>query len=134
MRDDRCLVARFSFRSDTSIRTDDWKLFGQSNGEQKAGMLNHLLSSVGPGAVAFLAGGGMLSRFLSGGATQVTAEQAQNISPDTVQQLASHVEKSDLSIVDKASSFYSQHPALVKTFGAGVLSVAMVKLAHREAA
>jgi hypothetical protein len=109
-------------------------LFNQSNGEQKAGMLNHLLSSVGPSALASMAGGGILSSLLSGGAKRLTPEQAQNISPETVQQLASHAERTDPSIVEKASSFYSQHPALVKTLGAGVLSVAMAKLAQRQAA
>lgn len=76
----------------------------------------------------------MLSRLLSGGATRLTPEQAQNVSPDTVQQLASHAERTDPSIVDRASSFYAQHPTLVKTLGAGFLSVAMAKLAHRQAA
>jgi hypothetical protein len=109
-------------------------LFGRSNGEQKAGMLNHLLSSVGPGALSSIAGGGLLSSLLSGGARQLTPEQAQNISPETVQQLASHAERTDPSIVDRAGSFYAQHPGLVKTLGAGVLSIAMAKLARRQAA
>jgi hypothetical protein len=109
-------------------------MFSQSNGEQKAGMLNQLLSSVGPEALASLGGGGMLSSLLSGGARQLTPEQAQSVSPEVVQQLASHAERADPSIVDKASAFYSQHPALVKTLGAGVLSVAMAKLAQRRAA
>lgn len=125
-----------AFRSDQTPAFGNivGSLFSQSNGEQKAGMLNHLLSSVGPGALASMAGGGMLSRLLSGGATRLTPEQAQNVSPDTVQQLASHAERTDPSIVDRASSFYAQHPTLVKTLGAGFLSVAMAKLAHRQAA
>jgi hypothetical protein len=109
------------------------RLFSNSNGEQKAGMLNHLLSSAGPSAVAS-GGGGILSSLLGGGARQITPEQAQNISPDTVQQLASQAEQNDPSIVDKASSYYAQHPTLVKTLGAGVLSIAMAKLAQRHAA
>lgn len=109
-------------------------LFSQSNGEQKAGMLNHLLSSVGPGALASVAGGGMLSRLLGSGANRLTPEQAHSVSPETVQQLASHAEETDPSIVDKASSFYAQHPALVKTLGAGVLTIMMAKLARRQVA
>jgi hypothetical protein len=125
-----------AFRSDQTPAFGQMigSMFSQSNGEQKAGMLNQLLSSVGPGALASLAGGGMLSSLLSGGATQLTPEQAQSISPETVQQLASHAERADPSILDKAGAFYSQHPALVKTLGAGVLSVAMAKLAQRRAA
>ncbi len=125
-----------AFRSDQTPAFGEMigNLFSQSSGEQKAGVLNHLLASVGPAALASLTEGGMLSSLLGGGAKQVTPEQAQNISPETVQQLASHAEKADPSIVDRASSFYAQHPALVKTLGAGVLSVAMAKLAQRQAA
>jgi hypothetical protein len=41
--------------------------------------------------------------------------KASLVSPDLVQQLAAHAEKSDPSIVDNASAFYAQHPAVVKT-------------------
>jgi len=125
-----------AFRSDRTPAFGQMisSMFSHSNGEQKAGVLNHLLSSAGPGALASTAGGGMLSTLLAGGAKQLTPEQAEGVSPETVQQLASHAERADPSIVDKASSFYSQHPALVKTLGAGVLSIALAKLAQREAA
>lgn len=125
-----------AFRSDQTPAFGQMigSMFSQSNGTQKAGVLNQLLSSVGPGALASMGGGGLLSSLLAGGARQLTPEQAQTISPETVQQLASHAERTDPSIVDKASSFYSQHPGLVKTLGAGVLSIAMAKLAQRQAA
>lgn len=109
-------------------------LFSQSNGDQKAGLLNHLIGSVGPGAVAQFAGGGMLASLLGGGATQVTPQQAQNISPELVQQIATHAEKADPSIVDKASSFYAQHTTLVKTLGGAALSIALAKVAERQKA
>jgi hypothetical protein len=69
-------------------------LFKQSGGEQKAGVLNQLLASVGPSALAQLAGGGALAGMLSGGAKQITPEQAQTILPEVVQQLAAHAEES----------------------------------------
>jgi len=108
-------------------------LFGQSNGEQKAGVLNHLLGSVGPGALTGLLGGGALGSLLGGGARSITPQQAQQVSPEEVQQLAAHAEKSDPSIVDKASSFYAQHPTLVKTLGGAALSIALAKVAQRTA-
>jgi hypothetical protein len=124
-----------AFRSDQTPAFGQMisSMFSQSNGEQKAGMLNHLLSSVGPGALSQIPGGSMLSGLLGGG-NQITPEQAQNVSPEAVQQLASHAEQADPSIIEKASSFYAQHPTLVKTLGAGVMSIAMAKLARREAA
>ena len=107
-------------------------LFDKSNGDQKAGILNQLLSSAGPGALSQLAGGGGLAALLAGGASQLTPDQAQKISPEVVQQLAAHAEKSDPSLIDKASSFYSQHPALIKTLGGAALTIAMAKMAEKH--
>ena len=109
-------------------------LFGQSNGEQKAGMLNQLIAAVGPSTVAQMAGGGMLASLLGGGASQITPQQAQNISPEVVQQIATHAEKTDPSIVDMASAFYAQHSTLVKTLGSAALAVALAKVAERQRA
>jgi hypothetical protein len=109
-------------------------LFSQSSGDQKAGVLNQLLASVGPGTLAQLAGGGALASLLGGGAQQITPEQAQSISPDLVQQLANHAEKADPSIIDKASAFYAQHTTLVKTLGGAALSIAIAKVAERQKA
>ncbi len=109
-------------------------LFSQSNGEQKAGVLNQLLGSVGPGALSQLAGGGALAALLGGASKEITPDQANKISPEVVQQLATHAEKTDPSVVDKASSFYAQHPALIKTLGGAALSIALAKVAERQKA
>src|SRR5271166_3598313 len=107
-------------------------LFSQSSGDQKAGMLNQLLASAGPGVLSQLAGGGALAGLLAGGAKQLTPEQAAQISPEAVQQLAAHAEKADPSIIDKASSFYAEHPTLIKTLGGAALSVALAKVAESQ--
>jgi len=109
-------------------------LFSQSNGEQKAGVLNQLLASVGPGALAQLGGGGALAGLLGGAGQQITPDQAQAVSPEVVQQLATHAEKSDPSVVDKASAFYAQHSTLVKTLGGAALTIALAKVAERQKA
>jgi hypothetical protein len=44
------------------------------------------------------------------------------------------MEKSDPSIVDKASAFYAQHSALVKTLGGAALTIALAKVAERQKA
>jgi hypothetical protein len=107
-------------------------LFNQSNGDQKAGILNQLVASAAPGALSQLAGGGGLAALLGGGVSRLTSEQAQSVSPDLVQQLATHAEKNDPSLIDKASAFYSQHPALVKTLGGAALTIAMAKMAEKH--
>ena len=95
-----------AFRSDQTPAFGNLvsSLFSQSSGEQKAGILNHLLASAGPQVLAQLGGGGALAQLLQAGAQQITPDQAQAVSPDVVQQLATHAEKNDPSIVDKASA------------------------------
>ena len=109
-------------------------LFSQSSGEQKAGMLNQLLASVGPAALTQLAGGGALAGLLGGAGKEITPDQAHNVSPEMVQQLAAHAEKTDPSIVEKASAFYAQHSTLVKTLGGAALTIALAKVAERQKA
>jgi hypothetical protein len=109
------------------------QLFGQSNGDQKAGMLNQLIQSVGAGNLAQVPGGAMLASLLAGG-SQITPQQAQNVSQEVVQQIATHAEKADPSIVDQASAFYAQHTTLVKTLGGAALSIALAKVAERQKA
>jgi hypothetical protein len=108
-------------------------LFSQSNGEQKAGILNQLVASIGPENLEQLAGGSLLAS-LAGGAREITAQQAQKISPELVQKIATHAEKADPSMVDKASAFYAKHRTLVKTLGGGALSIALAKVAERQKA
>ena len=116
-------------------------LFAQSNGEQKAGLLNHLLGAVGAGNLAQILSGAGLGGLLSGGNTQanagsgntqITPEQAEKISPDVVQQMATHAEKLNPSVVDSVSNFYAQHTTLVKTIGGAALAIALGKMAERE--
>ncbi len=104
-------------------------LFQNSTPEQKAGMLNQLVAALGPGALASLgaAGGlGALTGTLGGG--NVTPQQAQQVTPQQVQVLAEHAAQKDPSIMDKAASFYAQHPTLVKTIGAGALALLMSRM------
>ncbi|HVR10970.1 MAG TPA: hypothetical protein VMW75_23205 [Thermoanaerobaculia bacterium] len=104
-------------------------LFSASTGDQKAGLLNQLVSSIGPGgasqALQALGGGGIAS-LLSGG--NVTPEQAQQVTPEAVQALAQHAQNNNPSILDATASFYAQHSALVKTIGAGALSLVMSRI------
>ena len=106
-------------------------LFGESNGEQRAGILQRLLEAAGPAASsAGLLGG--LSSIFSRGAAAVTPQQAQRISPDSVQELAKQAAKRDPSIVERASEFYAQHPRIVQVLGAAVLAEAMRHMARHH--
>lgn len=133
-----------AFRSD---QTPDFgqmtgQLFNNSSGQQRAGILNTLISVAGPMILSQVlsrragsSGGGLSSLIdlLSGGQqTQITAEQAEQIPADAVQEIAAQAEKKDPSVIDQVSNFYADHPTLVKTLGAAALTIALAKIAQRQ--
>lgn len=104
-------------------------LFSQSNGQQRADLVNHLISAAGP-TIGSIAGSGLLSSLLGGG-SHVSAQQAEQVSPETVQQLADHAAKSDPSIIDRVSSLYAQHPKMIQALGAGAMALIMSHLSKK---
>ena len=104
-------------------------LFANSNPDQRAGILNHLVSALGPAALS----SGALSSLggLFRGGANVSPEQAKQVTPAAMQQLAEHAEKQNPSVIDQASQFYAQHPKLVQALGAGSLALIMSHLSKR---
>ncbi len=108
------------------------QLFTNSSPDQRANLLNTLLSSgAGAGILAQLAKSAGIS-LPTGANTQITPEQAAQIPPAAVQQAAAHAEQHDPSIVDRVSQIYAEHPALIKTLGAVAMSMAMSHMANRR--
>lgn len=107
-------------------------LFTNSTADQKAGMLNQLISSVNPAVLTQILGGAGLAGMAGGAGAQLTPAQAQQVSPQVVQQLATHAEKANPSIIDSVSGFYAQHSTLVKTLGGAALTIALSKVAERQ--
>ena len=105
-------------------------LFGASNGEQKAGILNQLIGSVAPSVLS----SGILGGFTKylGSTTSITPQQAEQVPADAVQELAKHAQQNDPSIVDRASDFYARHPTLVQALGAGSLALIMSHMSNRK--
>jgi hypothetical protein len=112
------------------------QVYSNANPNQQAGMLNQILGSLGPGALSSL-GGGVLGGILGqltrggGGTPQITPQQASQISPSQVQDLANHAEQHGSGVFDALGNFYAQHPDLVRTLGTAALTVAMAKIAGR---
>jgi hypothetical protein len=105
-------------------------LFGQSNPDQKAAILNQVINSLGPSAgsvLGSLGGLGGLAGVLQGGGN-VTAAQAQQVPPQVVEQMAQKAKAVNPGIVDAVSSFYAKNPQLVKAIGAGALALLMSRL------
>src|SRR5579859_854196 len=98
------------------------QLFVNGNAQQQTGLLNKLLSAIPPGSLPASGALGGLANLVSSGNNNVTPSQAQQVSPQAVEQLAAHVRGENPSIVNEISGFVSQHPGWVKTLGAGALT------------
>ena len=107
-------------------------LFNNSNGEQKAGMLNQLISAVSPAMLGQILSGTGLAGLVGAAGAQLTPDQAQKVSPEVMQQLATNAQKANPSIIDSLSTFYAQHGSLVKTLGSAVLMVVLAKIAEHQ--
>jgi hypothetical protein len=108
------------------------RLFSQSNGEQKAGLLNHLIASINPSTLMQAISGTSLAGLLSGGGRpQISEAEAQQVSPKDVEQLAAHAQNNP-SLVDSVSNFYAEHKTLVKTLGGGALAIVLARIAEKQ--
>jgi hypothetical protein len=113
------------------------QMFGQSDGQQRASILNTLLATVGPALLSRVMSGqggglGSLAGMLGGAQTHITPEQAQKIPPQAVEEIAREAEKHDPSVIDRVSDFYAENPTLVKTLGAAALAIAMRGMAGQK--
>jgi hypothetical protein len=124
-------IAR-AFRSDQTPPFPEMlaNLFSHSDPSQRAGMINQLLNSVGTDTLASIPGLGGLVPMLRGGS--LSAEQANQISPTQVQQMAAHAERQNPSVVDQISTFYAQHPQLMKAAGGLAITIALQHMLKRQ--
>jgi hypothetical protein len=108
------------------------ELFGRAPRTERAGVLQHLLATLGP---AILARKGI--NLSPGGAApnpERTAAAAEQLSPRDVEELAAEAEKKDPTIIDRISDAYARNPQLVKTLGAAALTIALSHAAKRQRA
>jgi hypothetical protein len=105
------------------------QLFGNSNPDQRAGMLNQLLANIGPSVLASVAGGS-LGNLLGADQARVSPEQASQVSPEQVQELAAKAEQQNPGIVERMGDFYAEHPTLVKAIGGAALAIALGHMAQ----
>jgi hypothetical protein len=109
------------------------QMFGQSGGTQRAGVLNALLTTLGPVVVSRI-----LAQRNPSAASQVQAgrpvppEVAEQIPPEDIEALAAEAERKDPSIIDRLGQFYADQPALIKGLGGAALVVAMAKIAQAQ--
>lgn len=121
------LSAAFASDQTPAIGNMVAQLFGQSNGAQQAGMLNQLIAMLGPSAVAGLAGG-VLGNVMRPGQTQITPDQAAQLTPKQVQDVVNHANEVHPGVADQLGQFYAQHRGLINTLGGIAATVAMMKM------
>ena len=103
------------------------QLFGNSNASQQAGVLNQILSSLGPSLLSGAAGG-VIGRIFGAGHGPITNEQASQITPAQVTELATHAEQVQPGVVDQVSRFYAEHSSLIKTLGGAALAITLASM------
>uniref|UniRef100_UPI0028A13847 hypothetical protein n=1 Tax=Massilia sp. TaxID=1882437 RepID=UPI0028A13847 len=101
------------------------QMFGNSNPDQRAGMLNQLIAGAGPGLMGKL--GGLFGGNAGG---RVTPEQASQVSPEQVKEIAEKAQQENPGILDRMGEFYAEHPTAVKAIGATALAVALGAMAQ----
>ncbi|MDF2439691.1 MAG: hypothetical protein JWN98_675 [Abditibacteriota bacterium] len=155
------------------------QLFNQSNGQQRANLVNTLLGAAGPNALSQIANRSgaasaataptitsptasahaaashaAASHPAAGTAssppaaswvdedtpgtsvaaisptTPVTPAQAQQLPAQWVEEVATHAEQENPSIIEHISDFYAEQPALVKTLGGMALAVALARMSN----
>ena len=118
-----------AFRSDQTpdIGSMVGQMFGNSNGNQQAGMLNQILATLGPAALSGLAGG-VLGNLLKPGNNQITPAQASQLSPEQVRDVVTDAHKANPGIADDLAGFYAQHSGLIKTLGGAAMVIALAKV------
>ena len=125
-----------AFESDQTPEFGDMvaQLFGHASPDQKSGIVNRLLAGLGPAAMAVLSQLGLHGLAKEAGdAPNVTSDQAAQLTPGQVEQLATHAQDANPGIVQSMSRFYAQHPVLVKTLGAAAMAIVLGKLRNRHA-
>ncbi len=118
-----------AFRSDQTPPMGDMvgNLFGKSNAQQQAGVLNQVIAALGPMVVAGLAGGA-LNKFLKPGQTQLTPEQASNLPPNVVRDVVTEAQAKKPELADQLGQFYANHSGLIKTLGGAAILIALAKM------
>jgi hypothetical protein len=118
------------------------QMFGRSDPDTRAGILNQLISSLGPQMLSGGGGGalggslaGLLGGLLgggTGGTPRVTPEQASRVPPEAVEQLAGRAQERDPTVIDRISDFAAEHPGLMKGLGAAAVGIALKHLAGQK--
>jgi hypothetical protein len=116
------------------------QLYDESDDDQRAGVLNEILGSLGgAGQVAPAVGGGVLGGALGGllrragqGNTRVSPADARSIPARDIEIAAAEARRQNPGIVQKISRFDARNPQLGQVLGQAALSILMSGMARRR--
>lgn len=80
------------------------------------------VAALGPGALAALTQGAGGAASQLGRGTVMSPQNAAQLSPEQVREIAQRAEQHNPSVVDQMSDFYAQHSGLVTTLGSAALT------------
>ena len=126
-----------AFRSDRTPPFGNMlgQLFGNSNSNMKASLLNTLIAAAGPQVLsAILArhSGSDVPKQMNVQSGHLGPAEADRIPASAVEELADEAQKRDPNVIDRISDFYAEHPTLVKSLGTAALTVAMSHFARQQ--
>jgi len=104
-------------------------MFNNGSPDQRAGMLNQLLANVGPGILSSIAGG-VLGNLRGADQARISPDQASQVSPSAVRELAEQAQQQNPGVVERMGDFYADHPNLVKALGGAALAIALGHMAQ----
>lgn len=109
------------------------EVFPRASPRLRARLLECLLRSVGPLALAVVAAGAFAKFVARAGwpGLSVTAEDATSVSAAQVQELARYVEQADPRIVDQIASILARDASVLAILGTSVIALLAAVLARR---
>ena len=116
------------------------QLYGESDDDTRAGVLNEILASLGgaapaAGAIGSGVAGGVLGDLLrraGQGNPRISPSDARSIPPRDIEVAAAEARRQNPGIVQQVSRFYARHPQLVQVLGQAALSILMSGMARRR--
>ena len=103
-----------AFRSEQTPPFEEMvrRMFEHSDPDQRAGAINRFREALG--------------------SSPVTPDEARDLPPYEVQNLAAQAQQTNPGIMGRMARFYSEHPQLVRVLGQAALGIAMNRMAMRR--
>lgn len=107
------------------------QLFDRSGPEERVGLLNEILGSLGGGTGGALASGA-LGGLLRNAGSQISPRDTRTIPVSEVEAATAQAARENPSLISTLSRFYARHPQLVHNLGNAALAIAMGRMARRR--